>query len=516
MNHLKYYFFIVFLTLISKTYTQELITPSPFLPFEANLSVDGYPLGEVPNEVIRIDDEKILYCTRFSGQFSEYPNQLDFYEDVMEGVWFKLSIIDNEINKLNEWSPIDFNTDSITIISIVNLSIVNDTIFALTRAYDINEHFSYCMIKFDTTLQLLDHYWFERPVENVYPLSYVMSVRKPNGNYVMTGQIDAPTTDDPDARSDYVCEFTSTGELVKFNDDIHFLYTFPIRGAISMLKNGWFVIDFGIILDENLVQKASWSSLSTFGTAKRFISIDSSTFLVGAVGDHDIPNTVDDDNYEAIFAINLEGEVDTVFYNHFPPSTIINLEAAADYRGLSMLDTNNIFFANYRNPFFWELPSYVAIRSVQLNGTVNWHYYFGGDAAYALVDVVPMPDGGCLLITWKIYRNEADTQYVSDYAYVLIGEDGSINGVTATEEPGIQRYAALLYPNPASDYIFIEYGQQLKEVELSLFDASGKEVLTEQLNHQKLEVGHLPVGSYFYTLSSKKELVQSGQVMIQR
>ena len=60
-----------------------------------------------------------------------------------------------------------------------------------------------------------------------------------------------------------------------------------------------------------------------------------------------------------------------------------------------------------------------------------------------------------------------------------------------------------IYPNPATDRIFIELDSE-KPLTISLFDASGREVMKQHAN-ASISVGHLPMGMYLVKLESAEK-----------
>jgi hypothetical protein len=60
----------------------------------------------------------------------------------------------------------------------------------------------------------------------------------------------------------------------------------------------------------------------------------------------------------------------------------------------------------------------------------------------------------------------------------------------------------LLYPNPANNYINIQYlGNSLTNIQVAIFDILGKNILNQNMNvsnkeDQKIDITHLPKGIY--------------------
>ena len=58
-----------------------------------------------------------------------------------------------------------------------------------------------------------------------------------------------------------------------------------------------------------------------------------------------------------------------------------------------------------------------------------------------------------------------------------------------------------VFPNPASDYVFFNLPSSSLPAHIELYDAQGRLVDTQYLNNNKITVGHLNAGAYFYQLS---------------
>jgi hypothetical protein len=62
----------------------------------------------------------------------------------------------------------------------------------------------------------------------------------------------------------------------------------------------------------------------------------------------------------------------------------------------------------------------------------------------------------------------------------------------------------LIYPNPADDAIFIDF-DQLREIEITLLDVQGKEVLKQKLTdlRNQVDISALRKGVYFLKLEGE-------------
>lgn len=60
-----------------------------------------------------------------------------------------------------------------------------------------------------------------------------------------------------------------------------------------------------------------------------------------------------------------------------------------------------------------------------------------------------------------------------------------------------------IYPNPTSDFIFIELQSKTKIQEAEIYDFSGKLVSREKINENKLDLRSLPPGNYLLRFTNE-------------
>lgn len=75
------------------------------------------------------------------------------------------------------------------------------------------------------------------------------------------------------------------------------------------------------------------------------------------------------------------------------------------------------------------------------------------------------------------------------------------NGITGTEEQvGVEKNEISVYPNPASDFIQVGFGET-QESEFQIFDVAGKEIISGTIqSSEEIETSNLPAGVYFIRL----------------
>ena len=75
-----------------------------------------------------------------------------------------------------------------------------------------------------------------------------------------------------------------------------------------------------------------------------------------------------------------------------------------------------------------------------------------------------------------------------------------------------------VYPNPATEYILLEYLPKSNKATWELYDALGRKVMEKQLmkadRHRFILNKNLSSGLYFWVVKNGSELVGSGKLMV--
>ena len=106
-------------------------------------------------------------------------------------------------------------------------------------------------------------------------------------------------------------------------------------------------------------------------------------------------------------------------------------------------------------------------------------------------------------------RHQVGGEKLTDFLCLLM---------TSTENPDFPHVNLDVYPNPFTDFAKVEVtGEQFKDMEFHVFDASGKKVRVENFENNELEFyrNQLPQGLYIFTIIVKGQVVQSGKLIIQ-
>ena len=114
----------------------------------------------------------------------------------------------------------------------------------------------------------------------------------------------------------------------------------------------------------------------------------------------------------------------------------------------------------------------------------------------------------------EIHIGTADAGVVKlDSNYVIAQLPTSISNLAK------QQMAIKVFPQPASDVVNFVTALDVKEGEVSLFDVSGKLVLSKTINNTNqfaLNTQNLEQGIYFYSVKAKESVLKTGKVSIFR
>ncbi len=72
----------------------------------------------------------------------------------------------------------------------------------------------------------------------------------------------------------------------------------------------------------------------------------------------------------------------------------------------------------------------------------------------------------------------------------------------------------VIYPNPTSDYIYIKTTEEHSNLQLELFDLSGKKILSQPIiSTEAIDIHDLTPSMYLYNISDGKSLLKSGKII---
>ena len=96
-------------------------------------------------------------------------------------------------------------------------------------------------------------------------------------------------------------------------------------------------------------------------------------------------------------------------------------------------------------------------------------------------------DGNVLTTNHQyVFEVAQDVHYVANFVYV--------DAISENADPDF-----MIYPNPANDFVIIE-NDIVGQCDVTVYDMSGKIVLKENIDDNKLDVSNIPNGTYIVSI----------------
>ncbi len=171
---------------------------------------------------------------------------------------------------------------------------------------------------------------------------------------------------------------------------------------------------------------------------------------------------------------------------------------------------------------FGALPSEVTTRDSPLSFLEQ-----NAHAAVGAVDYIYVSTIRRLLDFYATYYNPnlaynlAEAFYLNNSLVykplVLYGDPKSTVEFTSSNGPELEKLSFHIYPNPASNYIFLDLEEEVNYLELDVYNILGQ--LVESVNRSNLKslqysIDHLPVGEYALRIKTEKGNVTSKLIRI--
>jgi len=329
--------------------SQAHLTPCPLNTLEARVNDEGLEIGDDYSfaDIMLSSNNQIVYVTHHGPLYTPNPNGLWFY-DLLEGELFKLTVMDTDLNKINEWGSGEISIPSKfpALVSYIGQEGDYIEIFGTgtNDSLSMIGEFTFFKYTFDATLNLLNEEWFNFSVP--IDISLISSVIKNRqGNFVMTGFLKNENLSDRDI---FYCEFTEEGEVLTLttpSQKRNSPWGLTGNEVIQMLDGKYVIHPFNI-LDEEFNELGYYDD-HDLTLSGQITPLDSTRFIFGGTGAGIDGNTIDDlYNYEALCIGNTAGVVDTIYYNSIQTPDVFWMPG---YKAISAVDTNHIYFATNRD-----------------------------------------------------------------------------------------------------------------------------------------------------------------------
>jgi hypothetical protein len=157
---------------------------------------------------------------------------------------------------------------------------------------------------------------------------------------------------------------------------------------------------------------------------------------------------------------------------------------------------------------FGNAPSYFMLHKLDKNYNITYKKRYGGnDAYYEMSGVLATSDGGCLM-----YGTRYNFNTIPKTDAYLIKVDGNGTVVSETSIPMVTP-RIVVFPNPSSEFLTIDLPSLTGEIDIRIFDAQGKLVLSEKGRsaEKPLNVQELASGNYVLQVWQKGQLLGVAQ-----
>jgi len=160
-------------------------------------------------------------------------------------------------------------------------------------------------------------------------------------------------------------------------------------------------------------------------------------------------------------------------------------------------------------------PAYTTLFKLTPNLELLWQRYIGteDDGKYDAFVMRTTPEDDIVIFGEFSEVPPVSSQYMEPM-FIKTNSDGLFTGM---EDNGITSTEAILYPNPASEIVNIEFSQVYQDAVFQLSDIGGKLVFKKSLssNYQSVNISSLPAGTYVYRIFNKEGLDERGKVVVE-
>lgn len=240
-------------------------------------------------------------------------------------------------------------------------------------------------------------------------------------------------------------------------------------------------------------------------------------YLGGIISRFDYVNNKSFDE-EVIYRMSATDSLTKVF-SYVRPDSLVLL--SSNPRTYDFINVDYQFLATNKRACtgsYWSPGCYseVNLKCISDSGNLRWSLYFGNDANYRPYELIATADSGAVLIAWR-YDSAVNLPSEHDLYYLKFDKHGNqeldfFSPFLNTSAPEIEIMSALVYPNPTSDYLYIQSGRPSQNAQLKIFDMSGRTVLCEEIDMTaKIDLRELVSGAYTFILEDDLGELSNGK-----
>jgi hypothetical protein len=267
--------------------------------------------------------------------------------------------------------------------------------------------------------------------------------------------------------------------------DGNFLIAGMISGDSFILK----VNPFGVVID-SLILSGNEVSNQIFN-----IAYANKIIICGA--EQVAPMTNEIYAYHGFLEDNLNN-IDFVYYEHEN-----ELRYSYSQKIITHSDNSFLVAGSKRTPHrkvdFW-------LKKFDSNNELLWQRYIGGDDYESFHNIIKTNDNGYLIIAESLSFDE-------NLAIYLVKTDslGLGNYTSQVESYIVNKNDFTIYPNPASDIVYVEFDNKNLEYIIEIYDISGRQVLQNKSNNpaNHLNISNLKNGLYTVMIYHNNRLYQN-------
>ena len=193
---------------------------------------------------------------------------------------------------------------------------------------------------------------------------------------------------------------------------------------------------------------------------------------------------------------------------------------------LEIVDSNNIYLGAFNYGALgitdWSRfhRRYFRIANITADLTLNWDQTFYPTTGHNFINlsgIESLPDGNCLVFGLQ-YDFSGDYEF--DSFILLLDKNGNIlpfdGNQTGIKNENTDWISIKTYPNPVTDYLFVDIQNTSANFSLEFYDEIGRTVISKKVqgneNHA-IDFTKLPKGVYFYKLTDGKNILKTGTIV---
>ena len=216
----------------------------------------------------------------------------------------------------------------------------------------------------------------------------------------------------------------------------------------------------------------------------------------------------------------LKMKNDTTVLKSFIYSSYPDSGACPAYRqSIEILPDGNLIFCfngDLTIQMFPQIqPAKINLMKLTPDLEVIWHRYIGEpNATNDAYEMHVNADGEIVILA--AYSPAPWTNFYDMSAmFIKTDKDGLITSTNDLEHK-ISSAEAIVFPNPASEMVYVEYSMAYTSATFSLTDISGKTMLKKTLadNKSNVNISGIPSGTYIYRVTNPAGLNETGKMVV--